>query len=71
MEVRYFVDGIEVTRGDAVRRWRASRTYRMARFKDAILPNAERGSNSQGEFNHLREAGIVLKFVEQEKPNEH
>ena len=59
--IRYYVNDVEVERQDALWAWVRSRTYRMAKFKDAIWPNAEKGSMSPDVVNHLREAGVRIE----------
>ena len=62
--IRYYLHGLEVTRGAAIRVWRKSRTYRRAAFKDQIWPKAEaeieRGALSEDVRIHLREAGLSM-----------
>lgn len=65
--IRYYFNGIEVPREGAWKAWRASKTYKRARFADAIFSNAENGRDEGGATNHLREAKIRI-VVEQEQP---
>ena len=60
MMFKYYVSGVEVERQTAARAWHNSKTYRMAKFADAIWPNAEEGSTTDV-TNHLREAGIRIE----------
>lgn len=63
---RYFVKEIAVTREAAVAHWHRSRTYRNCAGKRGLLfLLAEQGVNTDGEIEHLAEAGIR---IEREEP---
>ena len=66
--IRYYFNGIEVPREGAWKAWRASNTYKRARFADAIFSNAENGSDAGGAINHLREAKITIVIDEEQQP---
>jgi hypothetical protein len=65
--VRYFFRDIEVTRGEAVRIWRASETYERGKYCEALFNKAENGVDEGGVSNHLAEAGIRIT-VNQDQP---
>lgn len=63
---RYFVKDVETTREKAVAHWHRSRTYaNCARgHRGRLFLLAESGENSNGEINHLAEAGIRIERQE-------
>ena len=66
MEIRYYFKGIQVPREGAYKAWLASKTYKRARFADAIFTNAEHGREDGGASNHLREANIRIELLDKD-----
>lgn len=60
---RYRLNGIPVTREQAVWAWHHSTTYLRAepRTRGMIFRNADQGINTDGEIAHLAEAGITIE----------
>lgn len=58
--IRYFFREIEISRGEAVRIWRASETYERGKFCEALFNKAENGVDEGGVSNHLAEAGLRI-----------
>ncbi|AOY63434.1 MULTISPECIES: hypothetical protein [Xanthomonas] len=61
----YYINDQQVSRDECLWAWHRSQTYRLAAHRDAIFPNAEAGSDSEGCANHLAEAGIRIKVAPQ------
>lgn len=66
--IRYYFRGIEVPREGAQKAWRASKTYKNAKFADEIFSNAEHGRDEGGVTAHLREAKIRI-VIDQPTPS--
>ncbi len=59
--IRYFVHGLAVSEQEALLAWKFSQTYRQAKFKDAIWPNAHGADPDGAAAAHMAEAGIRIE----------
>lgn len=59
---RYFINGVEVSNEEAYFAWKRSATYRMAKFKDSIWPNAHASDRDGAAREHLAEAGVRIEI---------